>query len=404
MSGFDCLFTEEPPKVLQCYCPICLLILREPFLVDCCGKSFCRACIQKIEAKKKSCPTCNKEKFEFIQNLGLQQPLYGFRVFCSNKEGGCGWQGELGQLDKHLNVDPHQDKQFVGCAYINLKCLFCGELHHRSEMEEHQTSQCSQRPFTCEMCSEYESTYEDVVTSHAPECKCRPVECPNSCGASDLQHQHLEEHVSSQCPLTPVEFEFSDAGCDAKVYRRDLPSHLSDNMVTHMSLLARENRKLKKQLKTQEQQLKAQLKTQEQQLREELKRQLAIQDKQNSKMQKENLAHILRVPPLFLNFGLRNKSEPFYSHAGGYKLQLETKLGLQLKFTLLESEFAVCLPCKLQITAKLLNQAKDTDHITVKYTVNSKKDVGYQALGLNNIHDYYVNSNFKFQIIDVLIL
>ena len=178
MSGFDCQFTEEPPKYLQCSCPICLLILREPHQVSCCGKSFCRACIQKIEAKKKSCPTCNQENFDSFHNKGLQQPLYGFRVFCSNKEGECGWQGELGQLDQHLNVNPDDDKQFVGCAYTNLKCLFCGELHQRSEIEDHQTSQCSQRPFTCEMCDEYKSTYEDVVTSHAPECKYRPVECP----------------------------------------------------------------------------------------------------------------------------------------------------------------------------------------------------------------------------------
>ena len=83
-------------------------------------------------------------------------------------------------------------------------------------------------------------------------CKCRPVECPNSCGTNNLQHQHLEEHVSTQCPLTYVECEFSDAGCDAKVYRKDLPSHLGESMVTHMSLLARENRKLKQQLREQE--------------------------------------------------------------------------------------------------------------------------------------------------------
>ena len=46
--------------------------------------------------------------------------------------------------------------------------------------------------------------------------------------------------------------EFSDAGCDAKVYRKDLASHLADNLVTHMSLLATENRKLKLQLERQE--------------------------------------------------------------------------------------------------------------------------------------------------------
>ena len=219
--------------------------------MTCCGKSFCKECIGKIKARSQPCPTCKQEKFEFFSNKGLQQPLYGFAVFCSNKERGCVWEGELGQLDQHINSNPDKEKQLVGCAYTNIVCLFCDKFHLRHEMGQHQTSLCPQRPFTCFMCEEYESSYEDVVNSHAPVCKCRPVECPNSCGADNLQHQHLEEHMSSQCPLTYVKCEFSDAGCDAKVYRKDLASHLTDNLVTHMSLLAMENRKLKQQVQEQ---------------------------------------------------------------------------------------------------------------------------------------------------------
>ena len=217
--------------------------------MTCCGKSFCKECIGKIKARSQPCPTCKQDNFEFFSNKGLQQPLYGFAVFCSNKEKGCVWEGELGQLDQHINSNPDKEKQLVGCVYTNIACLFCDKLHPRHEMEHHQTSFCPKRPFACYMCEEYVSTYEDVVNSHAPVCKCRPVECPNSCGADNLQNQHLEEHVSSQCPLTYVECEFSDAGCDAKVYRKDLASHLTDNLVTHVSLLAVENIKLKRQLK-----------------------------------------------------------------------------------------------------------------------------------------------------------
>ena len=248
MSGFDCEFVEKPPKIFQTDCPVCLLILCEPYQVTCCGKSFCKECIGKIKARSQPCPTCKQDKFEFFPNKGLQQPLYGFAVFCSNKERGCVWEGELGQLHQHINSNPDKEKLSVGCAYTNIVCLFCDKLHLRHEMAQHQTSLCLKRPFTCFMCEEYESTYEDVVNSHAPVCKCRPVECPNSCGADNLQHQHLEEHVFSQCPLTCVECEFSDAGCDAKVYRKDFASHLTDNLVTHVSLLAMENRNLKHQL------------------------------------------------------------------------------------------------------------------------------------------------------------
>ena len=264
MYGFDCEFVKKPADYLQTHCPLCLLILREPCQVTCCGKSFCKECIE-IEARNQSCPTCRQDMFESFPNKGLQQPLYGFAVLCSNKERGCVWEGELGQLDQHINSNPDKEKQLVGCAYTDIACLFCDKLHPRHEIDQHQASVCLKRPSTCFMCEEYQSTYVNVFNNHAPVCKCRRVECPNSCGADNLQHQHLEEHVSSQCPLTYVECEFSDAGCDAKIYRKDLASHLTDNLVTHMSLLAMENRKLKKQLERTEMEgkkLKESMKTQ----------------------------------------------------------------------------------------------------------------------------------------------
>ena len=276
----------------------------------------------------------------------------------------------------------------------------------------------------------YESTYEDVVTSHAPECKCRPVECPNSCGASDLQYQHTEEHVSSQCPLTPVECEFSDAGCDAKVHRRDLPSHLSDNMVTHMSLLARENRKLKQQLKTQEQQLKTQeqhLDIQEQQLKycASLKQDLVTQKERQAKQLQEEKNSLTKyaqqfshLPPLYLICKATvlevSKSEAFYSHAGGYKLQIESIIHnslqgeqLMVKFRLLESEFAVQLPCRLQIISKLMNHARDAGHITMKSTVDSGRDSEFVGVGEESNHflsKFIVNGKYKVKVKNVLVL
>ena len=366
MSGFDCEFIEEPPQAFQSHCPICLLVLREPFQVICCGKSFCRQCLQRVKGRGKACPTCNEENLDSFHNKGLQQPLYGFRVFCSNKKSGCDWQGELGKLDQHLNLNPEKDKLSVGCAYTEVKCLYCNEPHPRQEIEHHQTSQCTERPFTCSLCEEYESTYTDVITNHSPVCKCRPVECPNSCGTNNLQHQHLEEHISTQCPLSYVECTFSDAGCDAKVYRKDLPSHLGENMVTHMSLLARENRKLKQQLREQQEKMEG-----GQRLRklEEKQGKLEVQVKKHKdkieeqvgetrKLKQKLLNHkkkmiFSHVPPIDLEFpypptsqGQLGVSNPFYSSIGGHKLQLEVRYNvarpsLSLRYNLLKSEFAV---------------------------------------------------------------
>ena len=402
MPGFDCEFIEEPPRVFQTHCPICLLVLREPFQVTCCGKSFCRQCIQQINAGGTPCPTCKEARFDSFQNKGLQQPLYGFRVFCSNKESGCDWQGELGQLDQHLNIDPDKDKQFQGCAYTKVKCLYCNEPHPRHDIEHHRTSQCAERPFTCSLCEEYESTYTDVITNHSPVCKCRPVECPNSCGTNNLQHQHLEEHVSTQCPLSYVECEFSDAGCDAKVHRKDLPSHLGENMVTHMSLLARENRKLKQQLREQERKTQDQLKQQEEKIQEhcrQSKLQLIQQGESHKKlvqMQKDDTVSFLsRVPPIDLHPFLpiitheARFSEPFYSHIGGYKLQLQIvripgKVSSVLYYTykcryyFLDSEFAVPPSATLHITTEIK-----------LHSGNIRTTNNYKAIFGKKVNDYF---------------
>ena len=179
MSGFDCEFVEKPSELVQTDCPVCLLILCEPYQVTCCGKSFCKECIKKIKARSQPCPTCKKDEFESFPNKGLQQPLYGFAVFCSNKERGCEWEGELGQLDQHINSSPDKEKQLVGCPHTSISCEFCEKPFPRHKVEHHQTTLCPKRPFTCFMCADYKSTCEDVITNHVPTCKCRLVECPN---------------------------------------------------------------------------------------------------------------------------------------------------------------------------------------------------------------------------------
>ena len=116
-SGFECDFVENPPKAFQSECPICLLVLRDPYQVKCCGKSFCKECIHRIKAANQVCPTCNDKNFTWFRNKGLQRALYSFLVYCVNKNKGCGWTGELRELDNHLNACPLTLIQCpLGCA------------------------------------------------------------------------------------------------------------------------------------------------------------------------------------------------------------------------------------------------------------------------------------------------
>ena len=117
-----CEFVEKPPKAFQSECPICLLVLREPYQATCCGKSFCKECIERVKANKQDCPTCNDKNFNLFHNKGLQQSLNDFEVYCSHKSKGCEWRGELRELDKHLNSDPPADKSLEGCPFTVISC------------------------------------------------------------------------------------------------------------------------------------------------------------------------------------------------------------------------------------------------------------------------------------------
>ena len=122
MAGIECEFIEKPPKAFQYECPICLLVLREPYQATCCGKSFCKKCIERVKYQNGSCPTCKTENFFSYPNKGLEQSLYDFEVYCSHKNKGCEWRGELRELDKHLNSEPAADKSLEGCPFTVISC------------------------------------------------------------------------------------------------------------------------------------------------------------------------------------------------------------------------------------------------------------------------------------------
>ena len=122
MAGIECEFVEKPPRPFQYECPICLLVLREPYQATCCGKSFCKECIDRVKDRNGLCPTCKTENFFSYPNKGLELSLYGFEVYCSHKSKGCEWRGELRELEKHLNSEPAADKSLEGCPFTVISC------------------------------------------------------------------------------------------------------------------------------------------------------------------------------------------------------------------------------------------------------------------------------------------
>ena len=235
-GGFECEFVERPPDIFQSDCPVCLLIVREPNQVTCCGYSFCRACIERVVTTKKPCPTCNEAEFSVFPDKRLQRSLYQFRVRCEHQQEGCEWSGELGQLDKHLNENPGLGNQLDGCEFTRVACIHCIQLFERRLVTAHQIGSCPRRPFSCDYCGDYGADFEDVVTKHWPVCVYRPVPCPNECGVYP-ERRNVHNHVNKDCSLTLVICDFHYAGCQVRLPRRDILSHLNENLSSHMALL-----------------------------------------------------------------------------------------------------------------------------------------------------------------------
>ena len=125
--GYECKFVDPLPTAFQAECPICKLVLREPYQATCCGTSFCQTCIHPLQTKKSSCPTC-RGGFQVFPNKGLKQSLNQLYVYCAHKDSndgdGCTWSGELQEFEKHLNENYSEETRLLGCKFVEIPCEF----------------------------------------------------------------------------------------------------------------------------------------------------------------------------------------------------------------------------------------------------------------------------------------
>ena len=432
-SGFECEFVEKPPEIIQTECLICLLILREPYQVICCGKSFCRSCIERVKSLNNPCPHCNETNFTDFPNKGHQQLIYQLKVRCTHQKEGCKWTGELGALDNHLNLDPQPANQLKGCVFVTVKCTHCSKSRQRQHINHHQITKCPKRPFTCEHCKVFKSTFKDVTTNHWYVCGCYPVPCSNKCGAV-LQRQNIESHVAKDCPLTDIECDFHYAGCEVRLPRKDMGEHLRVELVTHMSMMAVSHQQQiasHQQQHDQDRQRMGELMMKNEQLE---KQQMVLQIKNEALKQRVtelegavlNIVHTDSVPPvdfIMPNFEQHKEwfSPPFYTHHRGYKLCFEvyTSLGfISICFYMMRGEFDDKLkwPFNGQVTLQLLSQDGSNKHHTDTISLNNPhycsrvtkgdRGIGYGKLEFISFADCYkryVNDDcLHFRIVKII--
>ena len=134
-GGYDCEFVHSPPDNLKC--PVCLLPLRDPSLLSCCGQKGCAWCIDQVRAAGRPCPLC-QQPFHTMLDKYFQREVLNLRVYCSKKTEGCAWEGELRYLHNHSQED---------CQHVEEECRYkCGCRYQRHLLKKHEMEDCLHGP------------------------------------------------------------------------------------------------------------------------------------------------------------------------------------------------------------------------------------------------------------------
>ena len=221
----DCKFVELEAAILQ--------IFKKPQIVSCCGNSFCLTCIQSLESRQ--CPLCKVRRFEMLPDKRLERLINQRKVYCTLRDKGCTWTGELAKFSDHFKFGDSNvlsvDSRKV-CLYLPVPCKYCKGYVRRLDMDSHK-SQCDLWPSKCEFCS-IEISQKNVET-HYKFCSAGPVLCKNFECSKRLKRKDLDYHLN-ECPWSLVYCEYRHAGCEVRIFRKDMPNHLEKNTKKHLDL------------------------------------------------------------------------------------------------------------------------------------------------------------------------
>ena len=146
-GGYDYNFVDTPHD--RFISRICHLPSRDPYLSVCCGHLFCKSClgnVRKAAAISNACPICRDKEFVTFPNKVVDREIRSFLLYCTNKEKGCKWQGELNDINNHLgNSD--------SCQFEEVKCSNeCGEMIEQQYLTSHVETEYPRCKVNCQYC------------------------------------------------------------------------------------------------------------------------------------------------------------------------------------------------------------------------------------------------------------
>ena len=201
-----------------------------------------------------------------------------------------------------------------------------------------------------------------------------------------LERQHLESHISKDCLFIVVDCDFQHVGCEVRLPRRDMPAHLSESVVSHLSLQASKVKEVVGNVKR-------------------------LEDENNElRKQVVKLTEHLKICTLIcpVEFTLTEfmkqkkkdaewRSQPFYNDLRGYKLCLVVypngygyfrNKWVSINIVLMKGEFDDQLkwPFTGRVCVQLLNQDQDKGHKVI--TITFSQDAVTQGEESMNRHSY----------------
>ena len=320
------------------FCPICRLVSREPQQSECCGKVFCKVCIDKLKCSETynlKCPSCRKEPVLLFADKRSSRSISNFIVYCRRKQKGCLWFGTLCEAERHFEQCLHQR---VPCPNA------CGKRPQRKHVEKHIENFCANRQYQCEDCHTT-GQWAFITGEHTEQCLEKIVECFNEGCGYRFSRRNIEEHQRN-CPKELLRCHYSDIGCKITCKREEMSTHDTKHMSNHLECAAKVARAFVTPHKD----------------------------------------HLLQVAPAvirILNFSTSNelRSHSFLTSLKGYKICLllnkEANRQIEFKFCLMPGLYDSNLswPFCGRLILLLLNQKEDRHHHEMSVTLPSGSGV-----------------------------
>ncbi len=233
LRGEDYEFVDAVPGSF--ICPICTRVKKDAHQVTCCGKIYCKSCIEKNKSEeidKFECPSCFSdlaEQYNYVSHTTTANSINQLRIRCINKGKGCIWIGKLKDLMGHRQICRNE---LVECTN-NKKLEKCGVKVQRHELDVHMTQKCEWRIVKCPNCNE-EGTFNHMLARHLEVCPDVELDCGNEGCSLRIKRCLLADH-HDECPKQIVMCRFHFVGCGARLKREDISDHDRVSVEEHLS-------------------------------------------------------------------------------------------------------------------------------------------------------------------------